>query len=197
MYDLPITVEVAGKSYNIRNRADYRTILGVISLCEDPDLTEEERIISALIVFYDGFTDIDDIFAVFGDTLEECVKAMYHFISCAYDEEIGRKMNTKLIDWVQDEKLIVSAINGVAKTEIRALDYLHWWSFLSYYMAVGDSALSMVVGIRSKLSKGKKLEKYEQEFKRENPAYFRWKNKEIEADNLLNSIWNKKKGGEN
>ena len=85
--------------------------------------------------------------------------------------------------------MIVSAINNVAHTEIRALPYLHWWTFTGYYMAIGECPLSMVVGIRNKLAKHKKLEKYELEFKRQNPQYFTWKKDQKEAEMLFEQIW--------
>lgn len=193
MYELPITVEVAGKSYKIRNGADYRTIIGVISLCEDPELTKEERTVSALIVFYEDINELEDIFEVFGENTKDAMDAMLKFISYDYDDDLASSAKVKLIDWVQDENLIIAGINSVAKTEVRALEYLHWWTFLSYYMSIGESALSTVVSIRNKIAKGKKLEKYEKEFRRENPSYFRWKNQEIEERNFIESIWNKDK----
>ena len=193
MYELPKTVEVSGKSYKIRNGADYRTIIGVIDVCEDPELTQEEKTVSAFIIFYDDINDYEDIIDIFGNEAKEAMQAMMKFISYNYDDELASSAKVKLIDWVQDESLIVSGVNGVAKTEIRELKYLHWWTFLSYYMAIGDGPLATVVSIRNKLAKGKKLEKYEQEFRRENPAYFRWKNEEIEGRNLIESIWNKDK----
>lgn len=193
MYELPITVEVAGKSYKIRNGADYRTIIGVISLCEDPELTKEERTVSALIVFYEDINEFEDIFEVFGENAKDAMEAMLKFISYNYDDDLSSSAKVKLIDWVQDENLIIAGVNSVAKTEVRALEYLHWWTFLSYYMSIGESALSTVVSIRNKIAKGKKLEKYEQEFRRENPSYFRWKNKEVEERNFIESIWNKGK----
>ncbi len=193
MYELPITVEVAGKSYKIRNGADYRTIIGVISLCEDPELTKEERTVSALIVFYEDINELEDIFEVFGENTKDAMDAMLKFISYDYDDDLASSAKVKLIDWVQDENLIIAGINSVARTEVRALEYLHWWTFLSYYMSIGESALSTVVSIRNKIAKGKKLEKYEKEFRRENPSYFRWKNQEIEERNFIESIWNKDK----
>lgn len=189
MYELPITVTVDETEYPIRNKADYRTVLGVIDLLNDPELTNEERLISALVVFYDGFKDADDILVSFGAELKVAVQAMLEFINCG--EEDNSNSTTKLIDWKQDEKLIIAGVNNVAKTEVRALEYLHWWTFISYYMSIGEGPLSTVVSIRNKLAKGRKLDKAEQEFKRENPTYFIWKNKEIEDRNFIESIWNK------
>ena len=47
--------------------------------------------------------------------------------------------------------------------------YLHWWEFIGAYSSIGRGLFATVVGIRSKRIKGQKLEKYEQEFVRDNP----------------------------
>ena len=197
MYELPVTVSINGIEYNIRDKADYRTILGVIDLCQDPDLTPEEQTMSALIVFYEDINNVDDIFEVFGEHLQEAGEQMMRFIGLNDDDPIKPTSKLKLIDWQQDETLIVSAINNVAKTEIRALPYLHWFTFVGYYMAIGESSLATVVSIRNKVAKGKKLENYEKEFKRNNPQYFHWRREEAENANLLNSVWNQDRGDNN
>lgn len=192
MYELPTTVPVSGTVYNIRNKADYRVILDVIATCEDTELTIEEQVIISLIIFYETFDSTDSVFETFDtpELLDEAIQAMMDFIGC-YDDDMGYKTQHKVVDWVQDEQLIVSAVNKVAQTEIRALPYLHWWTFISYYMAVGECTLSTIVGIRDKLARGKKLDDFEKEFKRDNPQYFRWKSEQSESDMLLKEIWNK------
>jgi hypothetical protein len=53
--------------------------------------------------------------------------------------------------------------------ECRSVEYLHWWTFMGAYMEIGgDCAFSQIVSLRSKLAKGKKLEKYEREWLRQN-----------------------------
>lgn len=193
MYGLPTEITINDKSYPIRNKADYRTILDIIAVCEDPDFTPQEQTLTALIIFYEGVDSIDDVFTVFNssESLNTAVGEMMGFINC-YDDNIGYKTKHKVIDWVQDEQMIISAINNVAKTEVRALDYLHWWTFISYYMAVGESMLSTVVGIRDKIAKGKKLDDFEKQFKRDNPQYFRWKKDDEQAKAFIETVWNKK-----
>ena len=74
----------------------------------------------------------------------------------------------------------------------RALTYLHWWTFMGYFCSIGESTLSTVVSIRDKILKGKKLEKYETEFRRDNPQYFKWDSRtlqEKEDDELLKQLW--------
>lgn len=60
--------------------------------------------------------------------------------------------------------MIFSAVNKVAGQETRALDYMHWWTFLGYFSEIGEGMLSQVLSIRAKKAKGKKLEKWEKEF---------------------------------
>ena len=190
MYELPNSVIVNGRKFAIRGKADYRVILDVIAACQDTELEMYEQTITALTIFYEGINDYDDVFTVFSD-ISAAVTAMTDLISME-KEEIGYRVNHKLIDWQQDEYLIVSAVNNAAHTEIRAIPYMHWWTFISHYMAIGECALSTIVGIRDKIARGKKLEKHEQEFRRQNPQYFRWKTEERQAQNLFDELWNKK-----
>ena len=125
--------------------------------------------------------------------LNEAVTKMYWFFNCGDDTGIGANKHHKLIDWEGDSQLIASAINKVANTEVRAAEYIHWWTFMGYYLAIGESPLATVVGIRSKIMEGKKLEKHESKFKHDNPQYFLWDNKSIadkEAEEEIMSLWN-------
>ena len=195
MYDLPKTVTVKNREYHIRRDGDYRMVLDCLSALDDAELSESERILSSIAIFYDEIKSIEDIFVVFSkDDLQDAVDAMQDFMNGGDMANSGYHSNIKLIDWEQDEKLICSAINSVAKCEIRLVEYMHWWTFLSYYMSVGDSALTTVISIREKSAKGKKLEKWEQQFKRDNPQHFKWKKDTIEqkqAEDWLQSVWNK------
>ena len=193
MYELPTEIIVKDIPYQIRNRGDYRMILDVFSVLEDDELEQNERVISALMIFYENFNELEDVLAC-GDDLEELVKQMYDFFNGDKVKANEVKKARKLLDWEGDSALISAAINHVSGKEIRSEPYIHWWTFLSYYMSVGESVLSTVISIRDKIANGKKLEKWEQDYKRDNPQYFRWKYKtvdEIDAENWLKSVWNK------
>ena len=56
----------------------------------------------------------------------------------------------------------------MAGFETRASDYIHWWTFLGYFNEVGEGLFTTVINIRNKLNKGKKLDKVEKEFYKEN-----------------------------
>lgn len=173
MYSLPTTIKIRDSEFNIRNKGDYRVVLDCFNALQDEELSEEERVISSLVIFYDDIHCFDDIVTLFPDedTMKEAITEMYNFFNCGRST-IGATQQYKLIDWTQDELLVCAGVNNVANTEIRALPYLHWWTFMGYYISIGESVLSTVVGIRHKIATGKKLEKYEKDFKKDNPEYF-------------------------
>ncbi len=76
----------------------------------------------------------------------------------------------RLIDWEQDQGMIVADVNKVAGCEIRALPFVHWWTFLAWFGAIGEGQLSTVVSIRDKRRQGKKLEGWEKEYYQQHKA---------------------------
>lgn len=193
MYELPTTIEVKGRQFNIRNSGDFRMVLDCFSALQDEEMSEDYRVLACLLIFYNEFNCIEDIREV-EEYVEDLVKEMYKFFNCGQEDSVGADAGKSLIDWEKDSVMICAAVNNVAKTEIRAIPSLHWWTFLGYYMSVGESVLSTVVGIRDKLIHHKKLEKWEQDFKKSNPKYFVWKKSTVqdrEAENLIRQLWNK------
>ena len=198
MFELPISITIEGKEYPIRNKGDFRMVLDCFACLQDVELDEQERAITSLCIFYADITSIEGISEVFSseEVLAQAIVGMYDFFNCG-QQNVGAKQNYKLIDWEQDGQMIISAVNNVAKKEIRAEEYVHWWTFMGYYLAVGECPLSTVVSIRDKIVKGKKLEKWEQSFRRDNPEYFVWNSKSVEdkeAEEYIKQIWNN--GGE-
>lgn len=196
MFDIPTTIQIGEQSLPIRNRGDYRIILGCFSALNDLELNKQQRVYCALMIFYEDFNDLSDLMAF--PQLNEAVKKMYWFFNCGDDRGVGANKHYKLIDWDGDAQLIASAINRVANTEVRMSEYIHWWTFMGYYLAIGESPLATVVGIRSKIMEGKKLEKHENKFKTDNPQYFLWDSKSIEekeAEEQILSLWNSNSNG--
>lgn len=179
-YSLPVTVTSGGREYSIRQRGDYRVILDVLAALGDEELTEEERIECALLIFLD--TDIYKL-----PDIGEAASCMMEFLRCGY-EESASPSNRKLMDWHEDAPMIVSGVNRVLGTEVRAIPYLHWWSFFAAYMEIGESTLATVISIRDKVARGKKLEKYESDFKRDHPEYFTFKADRIRAERDMQDI---------
>ncbi len=190
MYTIPTYITIDGVEHKIRNNGDFRVVLDCFQALEDIELDARERLLACLIIFYEDINSIADIEKI--ENLQVAVTEMYNFFNCG-SQSIGTQTKHKLIDWEQDSQLICSAVNKVAGTEIRAIPYLHWWTFMGYYSAIGESPLSTIIRIRDKIIRGKHLDKAEREFKAENPRYFTWNSKtveEAEADKLVKSLWN-------
>lgn len=160
-YSLPYSVNIDGEKINIRNKCDFRVVLDVIEALNDEDLTEQEKIQCALYIFYgEELTKISNY--------EEAVKQMLIVVNGG-EEEAEQTEKPRLMDWKHDFQQIAPPVSRVLGYDIRTPDRLtHWYTWLGGYMEIGECTFSNIVSIRSKRMKGKKLEKWEEEFYREN-----------------------------
>ena len=157
IWGLPDSARIGGVTYPIH--ADFRDILEIFRYLDDPDQPEFVRWQIALALFYEG--------PVPAEHTKEAIEYFVSFIACG---DADGRPGPKLLDWEQDAQVIIADINKVAGTEVRALPFLHWWTFLSFFHAIGEGQLSTLISIREKLRKGKKLEKWEQEYYRKNKS---------------------------
>ena len=148
-----MTLNVAGIDYEIRE--DYRAVLDILSAFGDEDVTEEGRIITTIEILYYPIRPPKEHFQ------EAFDKALW-FIDCGIERDDIPKPRT--MDWEKDSPIIFPAINKVAGFEVRGGKVIHWWTFYGWFMEINDGLFSQVLSIRQKLSKGKKLEKWEREF---------------------------------
>ena len=172
-YDLPKEIEVGGLVYPITKSGDYRLILDIITALNDDELSEEERAIVCLMMFYGEIPE----------NPQEAISKMMWFINCGEDAKDKLDNKPPVMDWEQDFPLLIAPINKVAGIEIRSADYIHWWTFVSWYMEIGECTFSNVVSIRQKRQKGMKLDKTEQDFFRENADKVLLKNR-LNQDDL-------------
>lgn len=167
---LPMTLIVNGKERKIN--ADFRDVYEILLMFNDPEIRPQEQTFLMLQMLY------KDDFMTFGDT-EEAIKQAKWFIDCGKTYKT-KATEEKVVDFEQDFDYIISAVDKNIKTAETCLelDFLHWWTF---WAKLGERdkecQLSTIIGIREKLNKGKKLEKYEQEMLRENRDVIIIKNK--------------------
>lgn len=161
MWDLPVAIEINGKSHPIRNKCDYRLVLDVICALNDNELTDEEKVKCALFIFYEDISAIDDF--------DTAIKEMFRIINCGEEQEENQEQKPSLMDWEHDFSQLAPPISRVLGYDVRTPDrYCHFWTFIGAYMEIGECAWATVVSIRKKKTTGKKLEKWEQEFYRDN-----------------------------
>ena len=156
LWRLPTALPVGGREYPIH--ADFRDILEIFSYFQDETLPEFIRWEIGLTLFYEG--------AIPEEHRQEAMEQMSRFLRCGVREKAG----PRLIDWQSDAPMIVAEINRVAGQEVRAMPFVHWWTFLSWVHAIGQGQLATVVAIRDKLRRGKKLDEGERAFYRQNKS---------------------------
>lgn len=180
VYDLPKSLEIQGREYEIRS--DYRAILDICMALSDNELSDNDKAVIALSIFYPSINEMPH------ESLQEAIEKCFWFINGG--EEKREKPGPKVMDWEQDFKLIAAPVNRVLGKEVREIEYLHWWSFLSAYMEIGgDCTFAQVVSIRDKQARGKKLEKHEKEWLKQNRALVEFKRKYTAADEALIDQW--------
>lgn len=157
-WELPTALEVSGQMFAIRS--DFRVVLDILRHYASPDYEPDEKALICIGILY-----IDEIPP---ELYAEAYNQAVSFIDAGITDDGKPKPRT--MDWDQDAPIIIPAINKVAGQEIRAMPYLHWWSFVGAYMEIGEGVFSSVLAIRQKKAKRKKLEKHEQEFYRENKS---------------------------
>jgi hypothetical protein len=154
---LPTTLNIDGKNYQIRT--DYRDCLTILSAFSDRELSDVEKAMVMMDIIYK-----DDVPQ---EKYDKAVEQAVWFLNCG---NTVQKPVTKapLYDFEQDEQVIFSAINRVAGREIRADEYLHFWTFMGLFNEIGECSFSTIVSIRDKKRKHKKLEQWEKDFYRDN-----------------------------
>lgn len=174
VWSFPTSLNIGGVKYEIRT--DYRVILDLLMALNDPELSDSDKKMSAYmqsrVILEIMFPDCDNIPP---EHIQEALDKVAEFI----DMGIGdNSKKPKTMDWEQDAPIIIPAINKVLNKEIRAEKYMHWWTFLGAYMEIGEGLFSNIIHIRQKKAKGKKLEKWEQEFYKENKSLIDFQHKE-------------------
>ena len=161
MWSLPISVEIDGKEYAIRNKCDYRVVLDAICALNDEELEMEHRIECALFIFYEDLTGLKDI--------QTAITEMMKIINLGEETTEEEQQKPQLMNWEHDFPQLAPPISRVLGYSVRdANRYTHWWDFIGAYMEIGECTFANIISIRNKRMKGKKLEDWEREFYREN-----------------------------
>lgn len=166
LWELPTSITVKGHEYPIRT--DFRAVLDLLTALSDKDMQgeseEETNLIHAELILQIMFVDYESIP---NEDINECILKISEFVDMGISTD-DNKPHPKVMDWEQDATLIIPAVNKVVGREIRADKYMHWWTFLSAYLEIGECTFSHILSIRQKKASGKKLEKWEQEYIRDN-----------------------------
>lgn len=177
---LPETVSVRERELAIR--WEYRDVLTILAALADPELSQQDKTLAALAIFYpDAEDELDP------DDVPEALERLNWFIEGG--QEPRDEKGPKLMDWEQDFPYIIAPINRVIGRDVRGAEPLHWWTFLSAYYEIGDCLFAQIVRIRDMKARGKTLDKTDREWARKNADLIRFKTKTTEAEDDMLALW--------
>lgn len=177
---LPTSLDVNGAKYKIRS--DYRAALDIFAALADPELNSLEKGVALLEILYIDFS------AMPTEHYGPAIKAAKIYLNGG--EETSQQIKRpQVVDWEKDFKYIVAPINRVIGAEIRAIEYLHWWTFISAYYEIGDCTFAQIVRIRNQKAKGKPLNKTDAEWYRQNRDIVDIKTRYSEEEEKILEAW--------
>ena len=132
---LPTSFSIDGKKYEFNY--DFRTSILFCLLMQDTELTEEEKILQGLQLYY----------PVIPPNIEEAYKKILYFYSRGKEIEDNKKVkqgkrifkrnNNRAYDFEIDADLIFSAFMTQYNINLNR-DNLHWWEFMSLFNSLKD-----------------------------------------------------------
>lgn len=134
---LPMTVRIDGAEIPIRT--DFRISIEFELLMQDDMLSDEEKLIKALSLYYKSVPDN------IGEALEQCL----WFYSCGNTEKKKKSVKT-LYRFDVDADYIYAAFLSQYKIDILELPYMHWWKFRSLFQGLSEeNEFTKIVGYRA------------------------------------------------
>lgn len=132
---LPTTIEIDKKKYEIHS--DFRTSIIFSLMMNDDSLSEEEKLLGALKLYY----------PVIPKNTEKAIEKIYWFYSRGNVEEDNKKVkqgkrifkrnNKRAYDFKTDSDLIFTAFMTQYNINLNR-ENLHWWEFIALFNSLND-----------------------------------------------------------
>lgn len=139
---LPITVEIEDVEYEINS--DFRTSILFELLMQDKSISEENKIIQALELYYPTLPK----------NINEAIDQMLWFYRCGKDEDIskgtGKGKSVQIYSFEYDDDYIYAAFMDQYNIDLQDIEYLHWWKFKALFKALKeDNEIVKIMRYRS------------------------------------------------
>lgn len=151
---LPTSVTIENQDYEINS--DFRTSVLFELLMQDNQISEEDKIVYALELYY----------PVLPKNINEAIEQLLWFYRCGKDttnsKGTGKSNNiTQIYSFDYDDDYIYSAFLSDYNIDLQDIKYLHWWKFKAMFKSLKeDNEIVKIMGYRSiDLSKIKDKEK--------------------------------------
>lgn len=139
----PTSVKIENKFYKINS--NFRNSILFEMMMQDPELTDEEKVINALNLYY----------PIIPLNEEKAIESIMWFYSCGKDidksnkKRNGGSVNNKIYDYEFDDDYIYSAFLSQYGIDLQDIEYLHWWKFKAMFKALKeDNMIVKIMGYR-------------------------------------------------
>lgn len=140
---LPTTVIIDNKEYRINSNFRNSILFEIMML--DDELTEEEKITTALNLYY----------PVIPNNINKAIDEIIKFYSCGFDETSANstslnKTYNDVYNFEFDSDYIYSAFMDQYNIDLNLTNYLHWWKFKAMFKSLKeDNLISKIISYRS------------------------------------------------
>ena len=152
----PQSVEIGGHSYGFD--ADFRNFIKLELLLNEPDLTEEARLWTALNLFYSVIPD--DWLAAMQKVID-----IYSYMADKKSKSSGSGSQKRIYSFEYDADYIFAAFLADYRIDLNEIDFLHWWKFRALFAGLKpDNLICKIMEYRSadtKSMKGEQKKFYE------------------------------------
>lgn len=140
---LPVTVNIESVEHEINS--DFRTSILFELLMQDNNLSDEDKIIQALELYY----------PMYPININEAIEQMLWFYRCGKDEFKSKgtgkgQGTTQIYSFEYDDDYIYSAFLDQYGVDLQDVEHLHWWKFKAMFKALKeDNEIVKIMGYRS------------------------------------------------
>jgi len=160
---LPKSVEVGGAEYEIN--FDFRTSILFEMMIQDDELSDEEKILKTLELYYPVIPKNID-----RNTNEAIDKALWFYRGGRdiknQSSQTGGGKSEKIYSFEYDDEYIYSAFLDQYKVDLQDVEDLHWWKFKAMFKALKeDNEIVKIMGYRA-MTIDNKMSKEQKEYYR-------------------------------
>jgi len=141
---VPQTVNIEGEDYEINS--DFRTSILLELLIQDTSISEEDKIIQALELYYPKLPK----------DINKAIEGILWFYRCGKDEvetktkNKGTGKSTQIYSFNFDDDFVYSAFLDQYNIDLQDVEYLHWWKFKAMFKALKeDNEIVKIMGYRA------------------------------------------------
>ena len=141
---LPTTVTIDNTIYKINSNFRVSILFELMML--DNELTEEEKITTALELYY----------PVIPTDLNKAIEEIIKFYSCGANSSDSKgngssyKSYNDVYNFEYDSEYIYSAFMDQYNIDLNSINYLHWWKFKAMFKSLkDDNMIVKIMGYRS------------------------------------------------